>query len=158
MENKQKELQNQSALEALYQSVQSDIVYYRSWGWSITAYYAVLSTGIITLITNDDINYLLHWGHKFCLSIIQTIAIGFSIYHLIKTHRYLINNRLLRNKIENIFGFYEKGKYIPDDTVLPVQFDKDSKKSSFGFHDYIFPFMLFLIIYEVFTIVLIWTL
>jgi hypothetical protein len=152
-----KDLHSKESLLALYSSVQNDIAFYRNWEWSITVYYALLSTGLITLITSESIHILLNPFCRIFLSLIQLFALYFSIRHLHSAHNHLSWNRQLRNKIENILGFFEKDIYVKDDSLLPSDLNQIPKYSNIGFTEYIFPFMLFLIIYESITIYLIWT-
>jgi hypothetical protein len=150
------ELSTKESLLALYQSVQNDIAFYRNWEWSITVYYAVLSTGIIGLVTNSSIGKLMNCTIQIGLTVVQAIALFYSIYHLHKTHQYLAQNRQLRNKIENLLGFFQKDVYIKDDSILPQQFNNISRYYRFEFKEFIFPFLLFLVIYELVTIYIIW--
>ncbi len=150
------ELSTKESLLALYQSVQNDIAFYRNWEWSITVYYAVLSTGIIGLVTNDTIHKLINCTAQIGLTIVQAVAIFYSIYHLHKAHHYLSENRALRNKIENLLGFFEKDVYIEKDSILPQKFNIISKYYRFELKEFIFPFLLFLVIYELVTIYIIW--
>jgi len=152
------DLRSKESLLELYQSVQNDISFYRNWEWSITVYYTILSTGIISLITNESINKLLNCWHLVGLTVVQSVAIYYSIYHLHKAHKYLAWNRELRNKIENLLGFFENDTYIKNDSILPIEFTKIPKYYSIGFKEYIFPFLIFLVLYEFVTIYLIWTL
>jgi hypothetical protein len=151
------ELRSKDSILALYNSVQNDIAYYRSWEWNITLYYAVLSTGIIGLVTDEKINRLIREWHLWGLTIIQFVALLFSIYHLHRTHYWLAINRQLRNKLERLLGFFDKGEYITNDSVLPQNYNRNSNYYKIGLNEYIFPFMLFLVIYELVTIYIIWT-
>ncbi len=94
---------------------------------------------------------------QLILTMVQVLAIYYSIKHLIDAHKYLAWNREMRNKIENLLGFFEKDVYIPNAPVLPEEKNNISRYYRIGFNDYIFPFVLFLVIYELFTIYLIWT-
>lgn len=158
MSIKPEELKTRESLLALYQSVQNDIGFYRNWEWSITIYYAVLSTGVIGLITNESINKILKTWHLIGLTIIQLAAIYYSIRHLHKAHWHLSWNRHLRNKIENLLGFFEEGIYVKNEPLLPKKFNEIPKYYSIGYTEYVFPFLIFLVLYELVTIYLIWTL
>ena len=147
-----------SSLLALYSSVQNDIAYYRGWEWNITAIYGLLTTGIIGFVTNDNITPFLYNWHRGVLTGIQILAIIFGFFHLYKMHHYLTENRLLRNKIERSLGFFEKGKFIENEQLLSKAMNKRKSFFNFEFWDFIVPFALFLLLYELSALYLIWKL
>ncbi|MGH7801145.1 MAG: hypothetical protein ACREOW_11055 [Thermodesulfobacteriota bacterium] len=142
---------------ALYTSVQNDITNYRNWKWKITTYYVLLSTGIIGLLSNETVKNLLDDRLRCCFLIIQLIAIITSWYHLYKAHKYLSWNRQVRSKIEAIFGFYDDGIYA-EKSILPSEWKIRKISFFFEFKDFVFPFMIFLFLYEIFVVYLIWKL
>jgi hypothetical protein len=150
------DLRSRESLLALYNSIQNDISFYRAWEWNITVYYALLSTGIISLITNDKISSILNYWHRWGLTVVQSCAIIFSVYHLHRAHYYLMWNRKLRNRIEQILGFFEKEIYIDKESILPAEFNNRYNYYKIGFKEFVFPFILFLVIYELVTIYIIW--
>lgn len=155
MEGK-KEYKNLDSLLALYSAVQNDIAYYRAWEWNITVYYALLSTGIIGIVTNDKIKPRLQDWHLWGLTIIQCLAILLNIVHIYKTHYYLSWNRKLRNRIEQVLGFFEKDVYFQEDSLLPVVFNQRKNYFLFELKEFVFPFIFVLILYEIFAIYIIW--
>lgn len=155
MESKN-DFRNSNSLLALYNAIQNDIIYYRGWEWNITVYYALLSTGIIGIVTNDKLKPHLQGWHLWGLTIIQALAVVLSIYHLFKVHNYLSWNRKLRNRIEQILGFFEDGVYFPEGSVLPPEYNQRKSYFLFELKEFIFPFIFVLLAYEVFTIYIIW--
>lgn len=142
-----------SILIAFYNSIQNDITNYRNWEWKVTVYYTLLSTGVLSFATSDKVKpYLsenfsiLHIG----FIIFQILVLIFSIYHLWKIHTYLTENRQLRRKIEKIFKFDKEGVYF-EESILPNSWKKKHPTFSFEFNVFVAPFMIFLIIYEVFV-------
>ena len=57
------------------------------------------------------------------------ISVGLGVIIIIylvlsrSTHHHFLQAATILNKIDEIYGFYEKGKYIKDDTLLPEEWE-----------------------------------
>lgn len=151
-------LHSVESLLALYTTIQNDIAYYRAWKWNITGLYALFSTGIISIITNSTIKPYIGEGIRCTLILIQSYALIYSLIHLYKMHYYLTKNRQIRHKIEKQLGFFKNDIYLLHNSILPKEYDKERNFFSIELTSFILPFVIFLVLYQLFTIYLIFNL
>ena len=119
MDSNIKELNNlqeneMNAILALYNLVNGEIVRYRNLEWTITGYVVILLAFIADI--RQDIN---DYQSFAIFTILLILIIGIWQLHFI--HTKLTEQRNRQKDLEIGLGFFEKSKYIKDDTLLPIE-------------------------------------
>lgn len=145
----------QENLVALYHETWGEIHRLRDLEWKITAYFLTLSAGLIALLTTEVVPRLLSTKLRITLTVLQVISAGFAWHYLRQTHFYLTQQRNIRRRIEEVFGFFDSGTFAAT-PILPIEWKGRVVTAEFQRADLLFPLMLMVFVVQGFTIFVTW--
>ena len=148
---------NHENLTALYHETWGEIHRLRDLEWKIAYSFVTLSAGLIALLTTDVVRALLSARIRWILTVLPTMSLVFALAHLNKTHNYLTEQRNIRRKIEDLFGFSESGIFGTE-PVLPEAWKGNVITHRFQRTGLLIPLMLMIVVIFGFTVFMIWSL
>ena len=140
---------------ALYHEISEEIARLRNTEWRIGYYFLTLGVGLIVMLLDESFQRLLDLWLRVALTMIQVLSGVFAIYYLYKTHVYLTQQRSIRRKIERMLGFCDPGIYAFD-SVLPEGW-KQPVKYTFQLRNLVLPIAFIVVVVQVFSVFILWT-
>jgi hypothetical protein len=147
--------QRHSSLLSLYEETWEEIRRLREFEWKIAVTFVTLAGGFVVLICSDSFKPLLTHNLRCVLIVVQSLAIIFGIYCLLRTHYYLTEQRNIRRRVEDVLNLHEEGVFTSD-ALLPVKWK--GKKVRFGFQAFglLIPLMLTVFFVQTLAIYITW--
>ena len=148
-------------LRDLYHETWGEIHRLRDLEWKLAAYFLTLSAGLLALLVSDHVQNLLSWWMRVVLTIIQGVSAVFNVFYQIQTHTYLTQQRNIRRRIEQVFGFFKDDIVdvvfkVGERSILPRAWKGKEISNRFQFADLLIPLILIVFAVQVLTVFVIW--